>query len=200
MEGNWFSSHDRPKFWGLARDSPERDHPYEMSAKFMDYWPPTPSVWRICTLWGVHSVMQFCFVSDGKYLFWLHSSYGISPPASGKCQKYLTKDHDWAAASRCIVWGISPLLCGRHMWMPPKSAKSPPSPISDVGPGDTWRWYPTRGSTRAGSTAIPARGCSVFVTPDNVTNCFCDSFCQPERSKMAILNLRLIKVERAIAS
>ena len=50
-----------------------------------------------CTLWGICSVVMFCYVFTLKFqlLIGLHSSCNISPSASGTFQKSFTKYHDW---------------------------------------------------------------------------------------------------------
>ena len=64
------------------------------------------------TLWGVHSVVKFCFLFFRKFLLpiVMHNRDSICPTARGTCQKCFTKHHDWAecdVSSNRFRWSIS---------------------------------------------------------------------------------------------
>ena len=104
------------------------------------------------TLWGIHSVVKFCFVSDRKFQLptGVHSSCSISLQAAGRCQKYFTKYHDWVDAPECII--------NRRVIGPESSMRYWTIWIGKNGNRQTWGGTAWRGSCARGSW--PAGGCA----------------------------------------
>ena len=86
----------------------------------------------VCTLWGVRSVVIFCFLFFWKFHLpiGLHNSCSIRPTAGGTCQKCSKKFHNWVDAPQCMVitdknriwFGEKHILC-ELPWMKADSVK-----------------------------------------------------------------------------